>query len=103
MEQLSQVSWSAARIEVIDLGAAAEAVGEYDGGRVTSEGGRERERGDVHRGLVVDGLESEVPGEAAAADRLMQLGDPLPAEIVRLRWGSEGGVLVTVGLQDRLG
>lgn len=92
----------AAHIGLLDLGAAAVAVGKDQGGGVgVADGGQQRVLSAGHGDLVVAVLEPEVAGQPAAAGV-----EDLGVESGAVRDGSVGveaedRVLVAVGLDDR--
>ncbi|MFF5969424.1 hypothetical protein ACFY64_38150 [Streptomyces collinus] len=90
--------------EVVDLGGAAEAVGDDGASAERVESGLEGQVGYGDGGVVVLGLEAEVAGQSAAALGLVDLADAEPAQQIGGSAAREGGVLVAVGLRyDGLG
>src|SRR2546423_7514927 len=90
---------------MVDLGRAAEAVGDEDGRPGAFdlvEAGFQSQSGHRHRGLVVLFLEAEVPGESAAALRLVDVPYAEAAQHVPRAAAGEGRVLVAVRLKHDL-
>src|SRR5579875_1354094 len=102
-EQLREVQRATpARVELRDLGAAAEAVGEDRGRRVSGpDRGEHHPLGTGAAHLQVSGLEAEVAGQSAAA-AVQALGlDPAAREQLGVGIPAEHRVLVAVHLDER--
>ena len=98
-EQFGQVHrLAAAAIKLMDLGPAAESVGEYDCFRHPASRGKQHLLGAGDADLMVSGLEAEVPGQAAAAG-LQGSGPHTPSPGVGVGVPAQDGVLMAVDLR----